>query len=29
MQSIARKRKDYHVMVNTYILQPTLEQDAQ
>jgi hypothetical protein len=28
-QSINRKRKDYQAMVNTYILQPTLEQDAQ
>jgi hypothetical protein len=28
-QALARKRKDYFVMVNTYIEQPTLEQDAQ
>ena len=28
-QSINRKRKDYQAMVNTYIIQPTLEQDAQ
>lgn len=28
-QTLFRKRKDYFVMVNTYIENPSLEQDAQ
>lgn len=28
-QTLARKRKDYFVMVDTYIDHPTLERDAQ
>lgn len=28
-QTLARKRKEYFVMVNTYIENPSLEQDAQ
>lgn len=28
-QTLTRKRKDYFVMVNTYIENPSLEQDAQ
>lgn len=27
--TLARKRKEYFVMVNTYIEKPSLEQDAQ
>jgi hypothetical protein len=29
LQTLQRKRKEYFVMVNTYIENPSLEQDAQ
>jgi hypothetical protein len=29
LQTLKRKRKEYFVMVNTYIENPSLEQDAQ
>lgn len=29
IQTLLRKRKEYFVMVNTYIENPSLEQDAQ